>query len=57
MISTDMLFPEIQEFGWDLSLMKLSYNWTKRRTKAEKFEKYLTMYIKLGWKHFSKCLS
>ena len=34
-----MLFLEIQEIGWDLSLMKVSYNLTKRSTKTEKLEK------------------
>ena len=40
-----MLFFEIQEIVWDLSLMKISYNLTKTTTKTEKFEKYLKMYI------------
>ena len=37
-----MLFPEIQEIGGDLSLMKI--NLTKRKT-IEKFEKNLKTYI------------
>ena len=45
MISTDMLFLEIQEIGWDLLLMRISYNLTKRITKTEKFEKYFEMFI------------
>ena len=36
-----MVFFETQEIGCDLSLMKISYNLTKRTTKTEKFEKYL----------------
>ena len=40
-----MLFIEIQEIGWDLSLMKISYNLTKRTTKTEKLEKYFKMFI------------
>ena len=36
---------EIQEIGWDLSLMKISYNLTKRTTKNEKFEKNFNMFI------------
>ena len=40
-----MLFFEIQEFGWDFSLMKISYNLKKRTTETEKFEKYFKMYI------------
>ena len=32
--------------GWDLSLMKISYNFTKRTTKTEKFEKNFNMIIK-----------
>ena len=40
-----MLFFEIQEIGWDLSLMKMSYNLTKRTTKTEKFEKYFKMFF------------
>ena len=39
-----MLFLEIQEIGWDLSLMKKSYNLTKRTTKTEKLEKYFKMF-------------
>ena len=45
MISVDLLFIEIQEFGSNLSLMKISYNLTKRTTKPEKFAKRLKMYI------------
>ena len=40
-----MLFFETQEIGCDISLMKISYNLTKKITKAEKFEKCLKMYI------------
>ena len=40
-----MLFLEIEEIGWDLSLMKISYNLTKRTTKTEKLEKYFKMFI------------
>ena len=40
-----MLSLEIQEIGWDLSLMKISYNLTKRTTKTEKFEKYFKLFI------------
>ena len=40
-----MLFLEIQEIGWDLSLMKISYYLTKRTTKTEKLEKYFKMFI------------
>ena len=40
-----MLFFGIPEIGCDLSLMKVSYNLTKRTTKTEKFEKCLKMYI------------
>ena len=40
-----MLSFEIQEIGWDLSLMKISYNLTKRTTKNEKFEKNFNMLI------------
>ena len=40
-----MLFLEIQEIGWDLSLMKINYNLTKRTTKTEKLEKYFKMFI------------
>ena len=32
---------EIHENGWDLSLMKISYNLTKKTTKTENFEKLL----------------
>ena len=39
-----MLFLEIQEIGWDLSLMKKSYNLTKRTTKTEKLEKNFKMF-------------
>ena len=35
MISVDMLFFGTQEIGCDLSLMKISYNLTKRTTKTE----------------------
>ena len=41
-----MLFPEIQEVELDLSLMKIKYNLTKRKTKTEKLEKYFKMFIK-----------
>ena len=41
-----MLFLEIQEIGLDLSLMKISYNLTKRTTKTEKLEKHFKMFIK-----------
>ena len=41
-----MLFLEIQEIGLDLSLMKISYNLTKRTTKTEKLEKYFKLFIK-----------
>ena len=44
-MSTDMLFLEIQEIGWDLYLMKISYNLTKRTTKTEKLEKYFKIFI------------
>ena len=37
-ISNSMLSVQLQEIGWDLSLMKISYNLTKRTTKTEKFE-------------------
>ena len=40
-----MLFLEIQEIGWDLSLKKISYNLTKRTTKTEKLENYFKMFI------------
>ena len=40
-----MIFLEIQEIGWDLSLMKISYNLTKKTTKAEKLEMYFKMFI------------
>ena len=40
-----MLFFETEENGCDLSLMKISYNLTKKTTKTEKFEKDLKMYI------------
>ena len=40
-----MLSPEVQEISWDLSLMKISYNLTKRTTKNEKFEKNFNMFI------------
>ena len=42
-ISVDTLIFEIQENGWDLSMMRKSYNLTKRKTKTEKFEKFLQM--------------
>ena len=42
-----MLFFEIQEFGRDPSMMKISYKLTKRTTKIKKFEKKLKMYTKL----------
>ena len=41
-----MLFLEIQEIGWELSLKKIIYNLTKRTTKTEEFEKYFEMFIK-----------
>ena len=44
-ISVAMLIFGIQEIGCDLSLMKISYNLTKRTTKTEKFEKCLKNYI------------
>ena len=40
-----MLFCGRQEIGFDLSLMKINYNLTKRATKTEKFEKCSKMYI------------
>ena len=40
-----MLFCGIKEIVCDLSLMKISYNLTKRTTKNEKFEKCLKVYI------------
>ena len=40
-----MLFLEIQEIGWDLSLMKITNNLTKRTTNTEKLEKYFKMFI------------
>ena len=40
-----MLFLEIQEIGWALLLMRISYNLTKRITKTEKLEKYFKMFI------------
>ena len=40
-----MFFLEILKIGWDLSLMKISYNLTKRTTKTEKFEKYFKMFF------------
>ena len=40
-----MLLFETEEIGYDLSLMKISYNLTKRTTKTEKIENYLKMYI------------
>ena len=43
-MSEDILFFEIEEGGWDLSMMKMSYNLTKRTTKIEKFEKTLKVY-------------
>ena len=36
LISIDMFSLEIQEIVWDLSLMKISYNLTKRTKKTEK---------------------
>ena len=37
---------QIQEIGWDLSFMKVSYNLTKRTNKkTEKFEKYFKMFL------------
>ena len=38
MISVDLSFIELQKIGSDLSMMKISYNLTKRTTKAEMFE-------------------
>ena len=43
--SVHVLYFGIQEFGCDPSLMKISYNLTKRITKTEKFEKCLKKYI------------
>ena len=40
-----VIFFEIQEIGWDPSLIQISYSLTKRTTKTEKFEKYLKTYI------------
>ena len=40
-----MLFLEIQKIEWDLSLMKISYNFTKRTRKTEKLEKFFKMFI------------
>ena len=40
-----MLFFETQEIRCYLSLMKISYNLTKRTTKTKKFKNYLKMYI------------
>ena len=40
-----MLSPEKQETGWDLFLMKISYNLTKRTTKTERFEKCFKLFI------------
>ena len=40
-----MLVFEIQEIACELSLMKISYNLTKRTTRTEKYKKYFTMYI------------
>ena len=45
-ISVDMLFFETQEIGCYLSLMKISYNLTKRTTKTRYCENYLKMYIR-----------
>ena len=39
-ISEGMLDFEKQGFGWDLSMMRISYKLTKRKTKSEKFEKF-----------------
>ena len=41
-----MLFLEIQEIGWDLSLMKISYNLTKGTIKTEKYFKIFIINIK-----------
>ena len=41
-----MLFLGIQEIGLDLSLMKISYNLTKRTTKTEKLGNNFKMFIK-----------
>ena len=43
-ISRYVIF-DTQGIGCDLSLMRLSYNLTKRTTKTEKSEQYLKMYI------------
>ena len=40
-----MFLFEIQEIGWDLSLIKISYNLKERTTKTEKFENYSKRYI------------
>ena len=40
-----MLFLEIHEIRWDLSLMNRSYNLTKRTTKTKTFEKHFNMFI------------
>ena len=40
-----MLSLEIQEIGWVLSLMKIIYNLTKRKTKNENFEKIFNIFI------------
>ena len=42
--SEDTLLSEIQEIGWDLSMMKMCYDWTKRKTKTEKIGKFLKMF-------------
>ena len=39
------VFFEIQEIGRDPSMLKISYNLTKRKTKTEKLEKKMKMYI------------
>ena len=44
-ISVGRLFFGRIQIGCDLSLMKISYNLTKRTTKTEKFEKCLKKYI------------
>ena len=41
-----MLFLEIQEIGWDLSFMKISYNLTKKKQQKLK-----------SWKSISNSLS
>ena len=48
-----MLIFKIQGIQWDLSLMRISYNLTKRTKKAEKIEnslKMFQMYIVINFK-------